>query len=107
MQEAVVSMNNKVYCGPHTLSWDSLALATFLLSDPSFSQAWLEKKSLPFHELLTRNVYQDTLEGGKLVPVKGDTVVQDALSLEKLLHIARQRQATDPKGKVFNLFGIA
>lgn len=42
-----------------------------------------------------------------MVPVEGDTVIQGALSLEKLLHLARQRQATDPRDKVLSLLNIA
>ncbi|MCJ1245757.1 hypothetical protein MMC30_002961 [Trapelia coarctata] len=108
LQEAVVSANNKVYCGPHTMSWNSLNMATLLLSDSSYSQAWLENKSVPFHELIvTRTVYQDSLEEESSELLQGDTHTKDALSLERLLDLARSRQATDPRDKVFSVLGIA
>ena len=108
LQEAVVSANNRVYCGPHTMSWNSLAMATMLLSDSSYSQAWLENKSAPFHELLiARGVYQDNLEVEPSELLEGEPQTRDALSLERLLYLARSRLATDPRDKVFSVLGIA
>lgn len=69
----------------------------------SFSQAWLERKILLLELDFIRDVYQDGLEGGTMVLVEGES----ALFLERLLHLARQRQATDPRDKVFSLLNIA
>ncbi|KAG0699725.1 heterokaryon incompatibility protein-domain-containing protein [Suillus ampliporus] len=99
IQEAVLASTIEVYHGPTQISWGPLQNAARLLDVVrrwySFNQVWQKKETIILGSIPMILLAREHCRRGKLWP------------LETHLALSRTYQVTDPRDKIFALFGIS
>ncbi|RTE84286.1 hypothetical protein BHE90_001160 [Fusarium euwallaceae] len=100
LQELLLAKHATIMCGNHSMSWESLCQALELI-----------EASFPLSSKGTRNFvncfyacsdFKEMLEN-----IKNDEIDDGAKALSRMVHHSRIRHATNPKDKIFALYGLS